>query len=42
MSFAINHDGVVYQRDLGPDTASAARAMKVYDPDARWVALPSP
>jgi hypothetical protein len=42
MTFAINHDGVVYQRDLGPDTASAARAMKVYDPDARWVALPSP
>lgn len=42
MSFAINHDGVVYQRDLGPDTAAAASAMALYDPDGRWVALPSP
>jgi hypothetical protein len=42
MSFAINHDGVVHQGDLGPDTAAVASAMAAYDPDARWVALPSP
>jgi hypothetical protein len=42
MTFAINHDGVVYQRDVGPDTAAAASAMTLYDPDARWLALPLP
>jgi hypothetical protein len=42
MTFAISHDGVVRQSDLGPDTAATASAMTLYDPDARWVALPSP
>jgi hypothetical protein len=27
MTFIVNHEGVVYQKDLGPDTASIARAM---------------
>ncbi|MCU0767794.1 MAG: DUF2950 domain-containing protein [Gammaproteobacteria bacterium] len=42
MTFAINHDGVVHQSDLGPDTAAVASAMAAYDPDARWVAPPTP
>jgi hypothetical protein len=42
MTFTINHDGVVHQADLGPDTAAAASALALYDPDPRWVALPSP
>jgi hypothetical protein len=42
MTFAINHEGVVHQSDLGPDTAAVASAMTLYDPSARWVALPSP
>ena len=36
MTFIVSHDGVVYQKDLGPDTASIARAMKLYNPDPTW------
>ena len=36
MTFIVNHEGVVYQKDLGPDTASIARAMKLYNPDSTW------
>ena len=42
MSFVVNHDGVVYQKDLGPASAASATAMARFDPDATWVALPSP
>ena len=42
MSFLINHDGVVYQKNLGPATASIASAMTRFDPDATWAALPAP
>ncbi len=33
MTFIVNHDGVVYQKDLGKDTAKLAKAIKKYDPD---------
>jgi hypothetical protein len=36
MSFMINHDGVVYEKNLGKDTAAIATRMKMFDPDARW------
>lgn len=36
MSFIVNQEGVVYQKDLGKDTASVAKAMKRYDPDKTW------
>ena len=36
MTFLVNHDGVVYQKDLGKDTARAAMAMKAFDPDKTW------
>ncbi|HKZ07407.1 MAG TPA: DUF2950 domain-containing protein [Methylomirabilota bacterium] len=36
MTFIVSHDGVVYQKDLGPDTSRIAQAMKVYNPDASW------
>ena len=36
MTFIVGTDGVVYQKDLGKDTAQIARAMKVYDPDPSW------
>jgi hypothetical protein len=36
MTFMVNHDGVVYQNDLGPNSAAIARAMKEYDPDSTW------
>jgi hypothetical protein len=39
MTFLVNHDGVVYQKDLGPDTAAAARAITRFDPDSTWTRL---
>jgi hypothetical protein len=30
----VNHDGVVYEKNLGADTAAAARAMTWFNPDA--------
>ena len=36
MTFLVNQDGVVYQKDLGPNTAAIARAMKQFNPDGTW------
>ncbi len=36
MTFIVNQDGVVFQKNLGSDTASIARQMAVYDPDQTW------
>jgi hypothetical protein len=36
MTFIVNHDGVVYQKDLGKNTGKVATAMKIFDPDASW------
>ncbi len=36
MTFLVNRDGVVYEKDLGPDTDAAARAITRYDPDETW------
>jgi len=36
MTFIVNQEGVVYQKDLGKGTAKAAEGMKRYDPDPTW------
>jgi hypothetical protein len=36
MTFIVNHDGVVYSKDLGPDTEKLATAMTTFDPDESW------
>jgi hypothetical protein len=36
MTFIVNHEGVVYQKDLGPKTAEIAEKMTTYDPDSSW------
>jgi hypothetical protein len=36
MTFIVNHDGVVYQKDLGDDTEQKAKAMERFDPDETW------
>jgi hypothetical protein len=40
MTFMVNHEGVVYQKDLGDDTENLARAMKAFDPGPGWQAVP--
>ncbi len=42
MSFIVNQDGVVYEKNLGPDTAEIARAMTIYDPDESWTKVGEP
>jgi len=36
MTFIVNQQGVVYQKDLGLKTAAIAKAMKIYKPDPSW------
>jgi hypothetical protein len=35
-TFIVSYDGVVYQKDLGPDTAKIASTMERYNPDKTW------
>jgi len=37
MTFMINQDGVLLEKDLGKTTTEAANAMSVFDPDAGWI-----
>jgi hypothetical protein len=36
MTFIVNHDGKVFQKNLGSNSASAAKSMKEYNPDKTW------
>ena len=36
MTFIVSQDGIVYQKNLGRNTASLARAITQYDPDPSW------
>ncbi len=36
MTFIVNHEGVVYQKDLGQNTEKAALAMELFNPDSTW------
>ena len=36
MTFIVNQDGVVYEKDLGPNTAGLAGNMSAFDPDQTW------
>ena len=42
MTFMISHDGVLYQKDLGPDGAKIAKAMKEFNPDSTWQKVTPP
>ena len=39
MTFIVNHDGVVYEKDLGPNTPALAHAMTKFNPDETWKKL---
>jgi hypothetical protein len=42
MTFIVSKDGVIYQKDLGPGGAAAARAMRAFDPDSSWTKVEPP
>jgi hypothetical protein len=36
MTFIVNQDGIVYQKNLGPETAESGAQITQYDPDESW------
>ncbi len=36
MSFIVNQNGIVYEKNLGPQTADIASKIALYDPDDSW------
>ena len=36
MTFIVNHEGVVFSKDLGPETPKVAQAIDTFDPDKSW------
>jgi len=36
MTFIVNQDGQIYQKDLGPNTGQIASQMVAYNPDSTW------
>ena len=36
MTFVVNQDGIVFQKDLGPRTEAIAPSIKLLDPDLSW------
>ena len=41
MTFIVNHDGIVYQRDLGKNTEEEASKIKLFNPDKDWTRVAS-
>jgi hypothetical protein len=35
-TFIVNYDGIVYQKDLGPDSLEVVKKMELYNPDKTW------
>jgi hypothetical protein len=41
MTFIVNHDGVVYSKNLGPQTPAIVERMALFGPDATWTKEPA-
>lgn len=39
MTFIVSHNGMVYQKDLGPNTVDEAEKIRTYNPDSSWTAV---
>jgi hypothetical protein len=35
-TFLVSQDGIVYQKDLGPNTLEIARGVERFNPDKSW------
>jgi hypothetical protein len=35
-TFMVSYDGIVYQKDMGPDSGKIAAEMERYNPDKTW------
>jgi hypothetical protein len=41
-TFIVSHDGVIYEKDLGPKTLDQFRAMERFNPDLTWNPVEGP
>jgi hypothetical protein len=41
-SFIVSHDGLVYEKDLGPETLETFKSMERFDPDETWDPVADP
>ena len=41
MSFLVNHIGLVYEKDLGPETEKKVASMESFAPDGSWALVPA-
>jgi hypothetical protein len=39
MTFLVNQDGIVYQKDLGPRTSTLAKAVTTFNPNKTWAVV---
>ncbi|MFL6417445.1 MAG: DUF2950 domain-containing protein [Bryobacteraceae bacterium] len=39
-TFIVSHDGVVYEKDLGPNTIDEFKKMELFNPDKSWIPVP--
>ena len=39
-TFIVSHDGVVYEKDLGPNTLDEFKRMELFNPDKSWTPVP--
>ena len=37
-TFLVSNDGIVYQKDLGPNSLEVVKNMELYNPDKTWQA----
>ena len=35
-TFIVSHGGIIYEKDLGPETLDQFRAMELFNPDSTW------
>jgi hypothetical protein len=42
MTFIVNHNGTIYEKDLGKATSSIAAKITSFDPGAGWKKSPAP
>jgi hypothetical protein len=41
MTFLVDQNGVIYEKDLGPKTADLAKAMTAFNPNKTWAKVPA-
>ena len=41
MTFMVDHEGTVFEKDLGPKTAKFARKIEAFAPDQTWTKVDS-